>query len=218
MFHKPNEFHAIRSEKDDPPNVVVITFTTNSAAMSYFDGFSGSLTKDMRHHVKEILKNAAETFVFPMKDGKLQLLPSPAIGGEQMIKTHLEQLLIELMRHTSGGEYSTSRDIIDNKIVSNCIDFLEKNIYRNVNINDLCRSTNYSRTYICTLFKKLTGKTVLEYHTALKIEEAKTLIRKNVYTCAEISDMLGFNTPTYFTHVFKKNANMTPTEYKNSVK
>ena len=36
VFHKPNEFHAIKSLTDDPPNVVVLTFTTSrSSDMSF---------------------------------------------------------------------------------------------------------------------------------------------------------------------------------------
>jgi len=216
-FHKPNEFHAIKSDSENPPNVVVISFTTTSAPMSYFNGFHCTVPKELRYHIKEILENARITFDFPMKHGYLELLENPAIGGEQMIKMHLEQLLIELMRQNAGS-FTKPKDITDNKIVSECIDFMENNLYNSININDICRATNYSRTYICTLFKNKTGKTVVEYYNGLRIDEAKMLIRKNVYTCAEISDMLGFNTPTYFSHVFAKHANMTPTEYKNSVK
>ncbi len=217
VFHKPNEFHAIKSDSENPPNVVVISFTTTSAPMSYFNGFHCTVPKELRYHIKEILENARITFDFPMKHGYLELLENPAIGGEQMIKMHLEQLLIELMRQNAGS-FTKPKDITDNKIVSECIDFMENNLYNSININDICRATNYSRTYICTLFKNKTGKTVVEYYNGLRIDEAKMLIRKNVYTCAEISDMLGFNTPTYFSHVFAKHANMTPTEYKNSVK
>lgn len=217
IFHKPNEFHAIKSDSDNPPNVVIISFTASSAPMSYFNGFCSIVPKELRYHIKEILENARNTFDFPMKHGYLELLECPAIGGEQMIKLHLEQLLIELMRQNATS-FMKPNDVTDNKIVADCIEYMEKNLYNSISINDICRATNYSRTYICTLFKSKTGKTVVEYYNGMRIDEAKTLIRKNVYTCAQISDILGFNTPTYFSHVFSKHANMTPTEYKNSVK
>ena len=37
-FHKPNEFHNLEGNNVDSPNVSIITFDCNNAAMSYFDG------------------------------------------------------------------------------------------------------------------------------------------------------------------------------------
>ena len=50
------------------------------------------------------------------------------------------------------------------------------------------------------------------------VEEAKRMIRENAYNFTEISEMLGFSTPHYFSTVFKKTINMTPSEYANSIK
>ena len=44
------------------------------------------------------------------------------------------------------------------------------------------------------------------------------MIRENAYNFTEISEMLGFSTPHYFSTVFKKTINMTPSEYANSIK
>ena len=76
---------------------------------------------------------------------------------------------------------------------------------------------NYSRTYLSKIFKLHSGHTISEYITMLKIQEAKKLIRQERYTFTEISDMLSFDNPHYFSTVFKRKTNMTPSEYKNSV-
>ena len=217
IFHKPNEFHAIKAEKDDPPNILVLTFTTSSQAMSFFDGFYSEVPKALRYHISEILENATNTFEVPFRY-PLQLKKNPLLGGEQMIKTHAEQLFIELMRRSTGNAFSTSKEIMNNKTVDICIEYLERNVYGAISIDDICEETNYSRTYICTLFKSITGKTIVEYYNGLKIEEAKKLIRRRCYTFAQISDMLGFSTPTYFTRMFSKMARMSPSQYRDSVR
>ncbi len=218
VFHKPNEFHAIRSVNNDPPNVVVITFTVSKDTdMSFFCNRTAVLPEALRFHVTEILENAKRTFVIPMVGGVLTLAEAPVIGGEQMIKTHLEQMLIELMRQDAENAFSTSKAIENNTTVGKCIELLTENIYGNVSIDEVCSKTNYSRTYICTLFRAVTGKTIIQYYNELKIDEAKKLIRKNKHTFAEISGLLGFNTPTYFTHIFSKITKMAPGQYKKSV-
>ncbi len=218
VFHKPNEFHAIRSVNNDPPNVVVITFTVSkNTDMSFFFNKTTVLPESLRFHIADILENAKMTFVIPMSKGVLVPAKTPVLGGEQMIKTHLEQMLIELMRQDGENSFSTYKAIENNTTVGKCIAFLSENLYGNVTIDDVCAKTNYSRTYICTLFRAVTGKTIIQYYNELKIDEAKKLIRKNKYTFSQISELLGFNTPTYFSHIFSKIANMTPGQYKKSV-
>ena len=57
-----------------------------------------------------------------------------------------------------------------------------------------------------------------EYILKKKIGEAKRLIREDKLNFTQISDVLCFDNPHYFSTVFKRVTNMTPSEYKNSVK
>ena len=52
---------------------------------------------------------------------------------------------------------------------------------------------------------------------ALKIDEAKKLIRKN-NAFVEIAEKLCFDSLSTFAFVFKKHVGMTPSEYRNSIK
>ena len=43
--------------------------------------------------------------------------------------------------------------------------------------------------------------------------EASILLKSKKYTVAEVSDMLGYSDPKYFTDIFKKHYGMTPSAY-----
>lgn len=215
-FHKPREFHAIKATLDNPPNIFVMCFTTRSPSIRFFEGYKAALPKALRYHITEILENAKCTFT--SLSGNICLADSPVFGGEQMIKTHLEQLFIELMRNSTNNAFSQVKLVTENKTVAACIEYLEQNIYGKITIGDICAKLNYSRTYLCTLFRDVTGKSIMQYYNELKTEEAKLLIKKNIYTFSEISDLLCFNTPSYFSKVFRKIARMTPGEYKESLR
>jgi two-component system response regulator YesN len=64
------------------------------------------------------------------------------------------------------------------------------------------------------VFKEKTGKTIMEYYLKLKIERAKQLLRENELSVKQISELLAFNEPNYFTKTFKRIAGLTPTAYK----
>lgn len=48
IFHEPNEFHAIRSVGNSSPNLVVMSFVTNSPAMNFFRKKNFTLNKSER--------------------------------------------------------------------------------------------------------------------------------------------------------------------------
>lgn len=58
----------------------------------------------------------------------------------------------------------------------------------------------------------------MSYYTKLKIEEAKYLIRSNTMSISEISALLGFSSPQYFSKRFRQFVHMAPKQYTSSVK
>jgi AraC-like DNA-binding protein len=72
---------------------------------------------------------------------------------------------------------------------------------------------NYA--YLCTLFKKHTGKSVKRYQNELIIEKAVEMFKRNAGNVSEISDALGFSNPFYFSRVFKKITGVSPTTFIN---
>jgi len=104
------------------------------------------------------------------------------------------------------------------RLTEDITQLLGSNIYGKISVSDICRKLNFSRTYISARFKQTLGMTINEYMTKLKIEEAKTLIREEKHSISQISEMLCYDNPHYFSRVFKKVTNMSPREYKESVK
>ena len=56
----------------------------------------------------------------------------------------------------------------------------------------------------------------IEYVTAIRIEKAKELLLHSDASMKEIGIMVGYSDPNYFSRTFKKNAGVTPTEFKDA--
>ncbi len=80
------------------------------------------------------------------------------------------------------------------------------------------KSLAYSKAYLSKIFKAYCGYSMGEYLILLKIEKAKQLIREKEFNFTQISDMLAFSNPLYFSRVFRRVTGMSPREYLNSVK
>ncbi|WP_438351512.1 AraC family transcriptional regulator [Paenibacillus sp. FA6] len=70
---------------------------------------------------------------------------------------------------------------------------------------------NYS--YLSAAFKQVTGYTIIETHTKLRLNKAIELMRTTSWNVSEISEALGFPNPYYFSRVFKKVLGEAPSSY-----
>ena len=220
IFHKPNEFHSHKANKHTSPNVFIISFDTKSPAIKFFENKIITLDKSYAKYINNIINEGKRTFDIPFSDHtlkKLNLLSSPTLGGEQLIKNFLEIILINIMRDLteSGTEnkvFIQDKDL-SNNLVKDIINLFNENIYGSLKMEQIISVTNYSKTHIFNEFKKATGKSPIDYYNYLKIEKSKELLRDRTFTITEISEKLCFDTPNYFSKTFKRYTHVTPSEY-----
>lgn len=85
-----------------------------------------------------------------------------------------------------------------------------------VSLDSISDILNINASYFSMLFKKSFGINFVDYLTALRINAAKELLADPFLTAAEVANMVGYESPNYFTRVFKKNTGLTPTEYRKA--
>lgn len=219
VFHKPNEYHHHKPDSVEGASYYVIGFICNSAHMQSFREKHFKLSPKLTRYIVSILEEASCVFDFPFNNPsnqKLKISEHALLGGQQMIRTYLEQFLILLLRqnYNISNSPSPANETNEGQLVTQIKNKLSMSLYQKVNIDELCREMNYSRSYLSKIFLKECGCTMGEYARKLKIEEAKMLIGLNSYNFTQISDMLGFSNPLYFSRVFKKITSVSPSEYK----
>lgn len=213
IFHKPNEFHKLRCNGIVAPNVVVVSFQCNSPAMNFFHNKHFKVPTEYRWIISKIIEEGSNTFF----KNTLTAKENPHIGSEQLIQNYLEMLLIYLMREDEKKVFFSEKNISENRIVCDIINIMETELKGDLDIPKLCDKIGYSKTYLCTLFKKHTNVSIMQYYMQMKIQEAKRLLREKNYNITQISELLNFNNSHYFSHVFSKLTGMSPREYIKSV-
>nr|WP_315025993.1 helix-turn-helix transcriptional regulator [uncultured Chryseobacterium sp.] len=83
-------------------------------------------------------------------------------------------------------------------------------------VAELAEKLSISPRYLSDLLKQETGKTALELIHISLISEAKNMLRIGEKGISEIAYELGFENPSYFTRLFKKQTGMKPLEFKKS--
>ena len=86
-----------------------------------------------------------------------------------------------------------------------------------ITVADVAQAVGKGESTVKQLFSLYREKGIMKYYNSLKIKEARRLIREGKYNMTQISDLLCFDSPQYFSKCFKAYTNMTPSEYKVSI-
>ena len=83
-----------------------------------------------------------------------------------------------------------------------------------ISIEKLAELCSLHPTYFAHVFKEAYGTSPKSYIIGLKIKRAKEYLAHSDYSVNEISELVGYSDPAYFSSAFKKETGETPTEYK----
>lgn len=96
------------------------------------------------------------------------------------------------------------------------IQMLESNVYENVSIEEVAYACSVSSTHFRRLFREYAKKSPVQYRIDLKIEYAKSMLINSDLSIETISQMLNFESSSYFCRIFKSRVGMTPGEYRKT--
>ncbi len=99
--------------------------------------------------------------------------------------------------------------------LKNLMQVIEENFIENkLDISVLTSKMNMSKSSLYKKTSQLTGMSINELITSIKLAKAAELLCNSSYSFNEITFMLGYNDVKYFRELFKKKYELTPTEYR----
>ena len=210
-FHKPNEFHNLSGDSSVAPNVSILTFECKSRAMKHFEGKIFRLNAEEKSLLSTLFSEGLSCY--QLEDArnpllqKLKVIKHSPLGSSQMTKNLLEIFLIKLCRNTDVVTKEMRQSYVIDGIdvpynVMEILDYLKEHIYGKVTIRDLAKHLDKSESTIKQLFAQYRDGGIIRYYNTLKIKEARKLIREGKYNMTQISDMLQFDNPQYFSKCF----------------
>lgn len=105
-----------------------------------------------------------------------------------------------------------------NTCIGKIIQYIKQNYTKNITSTTLCKQFHCSRSYLSKVFNTEMKTSITEYITSLRIDTAKSLLAHTKLTIAEIALSVGYNEAYYFSNVFKKHTNTTPSSYRKAQK
>jgi AraC family transcriptional activator of pobA len=143
--------------------------------------------------------------------------------SREIILSHIDSILkysdrfykrqfIDRSLNVSGTMVKKFQKVVD--------DYFEKDLHLKEGlptVNYLAGKLSVSTRYLSDLLRQETGKTALEHIHIYLIKEAKNLLLSSENNVSGIAYDLGFESPSYFTRLFKKIVGVTPVQYREKV-
>ena len=200
ILHAPLEFHRIRSKSGKNPEGFVLTFRV-----------AGELPGELKRGIFHITESQKQEYLSVCEMALMFLLErADSVYTGQQIADKLSAFLVEL------SELTANRSTMDSPAAAEyrkIVGTMQEHVCENLSLSELAALHSISVSYIKLLFKKYAGISPKAYFTHLRIQHASLLLRSEC-TVVEVSDMMNFSSPNYFSLVFKKHTGTLPAEYK----
>lgn len=98
--------------------------------------------------------------------------------------------------------------------VQKVIVMIESNLSSDLTLSELANTLNINASYLSTVFKKETGKTVTGYVNEKRIELAQELLKTTNLQIQTIAQYCGIVDVHYFTRLFKKTTGVSPKQFR----
>ncbi len=102
----------------------------------------------------------------------------------------------------------------DQMIYLSMLEYIRNNFSKKIHTEDLAEAGHTSRAKVFRLFERFADCSPTEYLVRFRLSKSMELLRGTKLSILEISELCGFNTPSYYTSVFRKNQGMTPREFR----
>ncbi len=109
---------------------------------------------------------------------------------------------------------AAKKERVFSKPVILCMDYVYYHLNESISVAQLAENAGINRSYLCSLFKKETGRTVMEYLTDKRMEAAENMLKYSEYSLSEIGEILSFSSYSHFARVFRAYHNESPGEYR----
>ena len=132
------------------------------------------------------------------------------VGFEMSISGNILRLFANLGRRQFIEISNAQINIEEYRRIKPIIDQIETEYNGDMNVTQAASIACMSYYHFCRLFKKITGKTFVEYHNFIRLRKAEKLLRTTTKTITEIAFEIGFGSAAYFSRVYKKEYGKPP--------
>ena len=209
--------YAHLNEKLTLNKLSVIFFMSESSISKYLEEVTGFMFNDLLRHMR--ISKALNLLVYTdLNIEEIAHLVGFVDGA------HISNLCSKHLKMSPNKYREKYKDMYqifnekEQQLVSDVIKYIYDNYTKELTINDVTEKFDITDTKLNKILMAYSGKRFIEFLNALKIDKACEMLLTTDKSVIDISFELGFNTVKTFNNNFTKLKNMSPTDFRKTVK
>lgn len=183
----------------------------------YWVHFTGSDVKNILRHYAIPL----EEHVFYSGDSSsyaalfmemIHELQNCRVGYEELLEMYLRQILLLIQRTRQEHKPTVSSYITEE--IEYARRYFNEHYNEPIQIEEFAQSRNMSVSWFLRNFRHTIGISPMQYILGIRINNAASLLETTDYNVTEISTIVGYENPLYFSRIFRKQKGVSPSEYR----
>jgi len=164
---------------------------------------------------------ALEKMLCNSTSGEIRHTTAQDIGRQLWLDFNLRDNLTEFASHSAildltglSRSVKTGRTVSPQRWLEDVREYLDVYCTSSLRLTNLTEATNHHPTHVSREFRRCFGKTLVQFVRERRIVRAMELLRCSELSVADISLKCGFFDQSHFTHVFRRQLQRTPAQYR----
>lgn len=229
FFINPGTYHAFISNGSEPLSVINCIlmpelFELSGIELDAFPMFVADLVCDL-----VFSEEVSEKPFLYVKDhiGKIRYSYEHALkeyiekdeGYETVILGDILQILVYFLRtYEKQHKLDSSVKETQAKYVKQVLSYIHEQYRTKMSLKDLSNIALLSPNYLCKVFKEMTGDTISQYISRVRVEHACEMLSHTKKSIDKIAEESGFSDVSNFRRVFRKQKGISPQVYRSANK
>ncbi|RKJ21503.1 AraC family transcriptional regulator [bacterium D16-50] len=215
---KPNQIHKTSMERVARHGRLLLQIT--EAPMDAYLRGNGFMTLEELYDKKGRIVSLGERAGAAVKELMIRVgeeIRDRQRGYDLMVRLKLLELLAVLWRCGEDAPPEREERVAQSpkyQKVQEVAEYLQANPGTRESLDQLAGRFYISRSWLSRIFREVTGFSVSEYANMVRVKRAQKLLAHGDYSVTEISELVGFESITYFERIFRRYTDRTPLGYR----
>ncbi len=136
----------------------------------------------------------------------------PDAFSDDYLRALMHSFFVLIARNENKKAPDSNKNVYTEKAIS----YIHKNFAQSVTLYDVAALCAVSPEHLSRIFKKETGFGFSEFLTHVRLQHAEFLLKNSLLSITEIAHQCGFGDSNYFSQIFKRNYNFTPSAVRKA--
>ena len=186
----------------------------------YWVHFTGSDVRNILRHYdipldrNVIYSGSSSIYAYLFKE-MINELQTCRTGFEELLEMYLRQIFLLIQRSWEERKPTVSSYLQEE--IDYARKYFNEHYNEDISIEEYALSRGMSVSWFLRNFKQMTMKSPMQYILTIRINNAVSLLETTDYNVTEISTIIGYDNPLYFSRIFKKQKGVSPSDYRKAL-